>query len=30
MDEIPLDETELEEHYEEMLEELIEEEDKEV
>ncbi|HEC63360.1 MAG TPA: 30S ribosomal protein S2, partial [Candidatus Acetothermia bacterium] len=30
MDEIPLDETELEEHYEEMLEELIEEEEKEV
>lgn len=30
MDEIPLDEVELEEHYEEMLEELIEEEDKEV
>jgi len=30
MDEIPLDEAELEEHYEEMLEELIEEEDKEV
>ena len=29
MDEIPLDEAELEEHYEEMLEELIEEEDKE-
>ena len=30
MDEVPLDEVELEEHYEEMLEELIEEEDKEV